>query len=240
MLIFVNDGTFGAFTTKVKVVVFAHCPEPGVNVAVYEPGVVVVKLAGLQVPVNPSTDVVGKLGATSSLHTGAKVENVGGVVPKPTKRLIVVVLAHCPAFGVNVETFVPVVEVLNVAGFQVPAIPFVELDCNVGEGEPTQTDDNGSNVGTTPGFTTKSNVAVVPQTPASGVNVAVIVPAVAVDNVAGFHVPEIPSFDLAGNPGAVWFSQTAVNGSNVETVAGAAPTVNDIEFAQLFMSTTVT
>jgi hypothetical protein len=45
---------------------------------------------------------------------------------------MVVVEAPCPAFGVNVYFVVPAVAVLTVAGFQVPAILFVEVVGRVG------------------------------------------------------------------------------------------------------------
>ena len=49
----------------------------------------------------------------------------------------VVVVAHCPAVGVNVYVVVPLTLVLIVAGLQVPVIgvAFVELPANAGAAE---------------------------------------------------------------------------------------------------------
>jgi hypothetical protein len=49
------------------------------------------------------------------------------------------------------------------------------------------------------------NVAVVAHSLAEGVNVYVIVPAVAVLIVAGLHVPVMPLLDVVGNAGGVEF-----------------------------------
>jgi hypothetical protein len=35
--------------------------------------------------------------------------------------------------------------------------------------------------------------------PAAGVNVCTMFPATAVETIPGFHVPEIPSFEVVGN-----------------------------------------
>ena len=56
---------------------------------------------GLQVPVTPLLDVVGRTGAADPLHIGAGVVNVGTVCGV-TVTVSVAVIAHCPAFGVNV------------------------------------------------------------------------------------------------------------------------------------------
>ena len=45
---------------------------------------------------------------------------------------IVVVLPHCPAFGVNVYVVVPGVDVLIVAGFHVPVTPLLDVAGSVG------------------------------------------------------------------------------------------------------------
>ena len=61
------------------------------------------------------------------------------------------------------------------------------------------------NVGVTCGSIVTLNVAVVAHCPAAGVNVYVVVPAVAVLIVAGFHVPVMPLVDVVGNAGALEF-----------------------------------
>jgi hypothetical protein len=45
-----------------------------------------------------------------------------------------VVVAHCPAFGVNVYVTGPLTLVLIADGFQVPEIPFSETACKDGAG----------------------------------------------------------------------------------------------------------
>jgi hypothetical protein len=57
--------------------------------------------AGAQVPVIPLVEVVGKTGAGSPEHIAAIALNVG-VISGLTVRVIVVVVAHCPAVGVKV------------------------------------------------------------------------------------------------------------------------------------------
>ena len=57
--------------------------------------------AGLQVPVTPLLDVVGRTGAADPLHIGAGVVNVGTVCGV-TVTVSVAVVAQSPAFGVNV------------------------------------------------------------------------------------------------------------------------------------------
>lgn len=91
---------FGA-TVTVNVAVVAHCPAVGVNV--YVPLPVLLTVAGLQVPVIPLVEVVGSAGTVPP-------EQIDKVVPKlnagvrfgATVTLKVVVVAHCPAVGVNV------------------------------------------------------------------------------------------------------------------------------------------
>jgi len=79
--------------------------------------------AGDQVPVMPFVDVNGRTGATAPEQiagTGSKV----GVTFGLTVIVIVVVVAHSPAVGVNVYV---VVAVLFNAGLQVPVMPLLEV-----------------------------------------------------------------------------------------------------------------
>ena len=55
-----------------------------------------------------------------------------GVTRVVMVMFIVVALPHWPAFGVNVYVVVPSVEVLMVAGLQVPVMPLLEVAGNVG------------------------------------------------------------------------------------------------------------
>ena len=83
------------------VVATPHCPASGVNVYVVAPSADVVMVAGLQVPVMPLLEVAGNAGATLFRHNGPMVLNTG-VTEISIVISIVVVLAHCPASGVNV------------------------------------------------------------------------------------------------------------------------------------------
>jgi hypothetical protein len=89
--------TFG-LTVIVNVVVLAHCPAVGVKVYVV---VVVLLSAGAQLPVKPLLDVVGNGDKVAPEHIGATAVNVG-VMFGLTVIVIVAVVAHCPADGVNV------------------------------------------------------------------------------------------------------------------------------------------
>jgi hypothetical protein len=55
-----------------------------------------------------------------------------GVTPGVIVISNVVVVAHCPMFGVKVYVVVPMLVVLIVEGLQVPGIAFVELPGNTG------------------------------------------------------------------------------------------------------------
>ena len=57
--------------------------------------------AGFHVPVMPLVEVVGKTGAGAPLHIAATAVKVGTTLLL-TVTFSVVVVAHCPAVGVNV------------------------------------------------------------------------------------------------------------------------------------------
>jgi hypothetical protein len=92
-------GDTAAFTVTIKVVVVAQSPAVGVNV--YVPLAVLLTVAGLQVPVIPLVDVVGKTGAVAPLQNAGTAANVG-VTFGFTVTDKVVVVAQSPAVGVNV------------------------------------------------------------------------------------------------------------------------------------------
>jgi hypothetical protein len=85
-------------TTIVIVAVVAHCPAVGVKVYVV---VVVLSKAGAQLPVMLLLEVVGSGDRVAPEHIGATAVNVG-VMLEFTTIVIVAVVAHCPAVGVNV------------------------------------------------------------------------------------------------------------------------------------------
>jgi hypothetical protein len=70
-------------------------------VYVVVPAVAVLIVDGFQVPANPLSDVVGRLGAVLFKQNGPICAKVG-VICALIKISIVVVAAHCPADGVNV------------------------------------------------------------------------------------------------------------------------------------------
>jgi hypothetical protein len=63
--------------------------------------VVVLIVAGFQVPLIPLVDVAGNAGAVAFWHNGPIAVNVG-VIDEVITISIVALLPHCPAFGVNV------------------------------------------------------------------------------------------------------------------------------------------
>ena len=87
--------------------------------------VVVLSIAGDQVPVIPFVEVVESVNVPPE-QIAAIGLNVG-VVDGFTDTLNVVVVAHCPTAGVNVYVKIPGVEVL-IAVFHVPVIPKVLVD----------------------------------------------------------------------------------------------------------------
>jgi phosphate starvation-inducible membrane PsiE len=151
-------------TVMLRVVVVAHCPAAGVNVYKVE---VVLFNAGLHDPVIPFKEVVGKAANAVPAHIAAMGLNVG-VVFEVTVMLRVVVVAHCPAAGVNVYN---VVIMLFSAGLQVPVIPFKEVVGNAANEAPAQIAATGLKVGVVFGLTVMPSVAFVAHCPAVGVNV---------------------------------------------------------------------
>jgi hypothetical protein len=99
---------------------------------------------GNQVPVIPSMEEAGKVGAILPLQNAAIGLNVGFVLGV-IDTLNVVVFAHCPAFGVKVYT--PFLELSIVAGDQVPVIPSKETKGNIGDADFSQNGGIAVNVG---------------------------------------------------------------------------------------------
>ena len=104
------------------VCVVAQSPAVGVKVQVV---VARLLIAGVQVPEIPLVELVGN-GDTEAPEQIAATEEKIGVTFGVTVMLSVVVVAHCPAVGVNVQV---VVAVLLTAGDHEPVIAgvFVEL-----------------------------------------------------------------------------------------------------------------
>ena len=118
-------------------------------------------------PVIPLVEVVGNGDNTAPEQIAATEFNVG-VTLGETVIAKVVVVAHCPAVGVNVYA---VVAVLFKAGDQEPVMPLFDV---VGSGDrvaPEQIGATAVNVGATLEFTAMVRVVVVAHCPGSGVNV---------------------------------------------------------------------
>lgn len=130
----VKVGVTAGVTVTFKVVCVAHWPTFGVNV--YVALVLLLTIAGDQVPVIPFNEVVGNTGATLPLQNGGIAANVGKVPAAVTVTINVAGKAHCPVFGVKV--YVVVAVLFTIAGFQVPVNPFNEVVGNAGAVLPLQ------------------------------------------------------------------------------------------------------
>jgi hypothetical protein len=115
-----------------------------------------------------------------------------GTVGWFTATLIVAVVAHCPAVGVNVYD---VVAVLFNAGDHVPVILLFEVVGSVND-SPLQIGATCVKVGVMFELTVTVIAVVVAQKPAAGVKVYVVV---AVLFTAGDHVPLIPFNEAVGS-----------------------------------------
>jgi hypothetical protein len=169
--------------------------------------------AGLQLPLMPLIDVVGKAANAAPEQiaaTGAKVGRTFGL----TVIVNVVVVAHWPASGVNVYV---VVAVLFNAGLQLPLMPLVDVVGNAAKTPPEQIAATGAKVGVTFGLTVIVNVVVVAHWPASGVNVYVVV---AVLFNAGLHVPVMLLIDVVGSAASTAPEQIGVTAVNVGAMFG--------------------
>ena len=115
----------------------------------------------------PLLEVVGKADKVAPEQIGATAVNVG-VTFGLTVIVNVVVVAHCPAVGVNVYV---VVAVLSNAGDHEPVMPFVEVVGSGASVAPEQIGVTAVNVGVTFGLTVIVKVVVVAHCPAVGVKV---------------------------------------------------------------------
>ena len=73
----VNIGVTIGFTTILIIVLVAHCPLVGVGVKVYDPEVVLLTVAGFQVPTIPLFEVVNNIGDVAPLQIDAGKVNFG-------------------------------------------------------------------------------------------------------------------------------------------------------------------
>jgi hypothetical protein len=98
--ILANVGVIEVVMVMFNVAVEAHCPAVGVNVYVVVPLLLVLMVAGDQVPAIPFVDVLGKEGATEFWHKGPIAVNVG-VVNAFIVTEMLPLSAQMPALGVN-------------------------------------------------------------------------------------------------------------------------------------------
>ena len=117
-------------------------------------------------------DVVGKIGTVPPEHIINVVPKLNvGVTFGVTVTVNVVVVAHCPAVGVNVYT--PLAVLLTTDGLHVPVIPLVDVVGNNGTVPPEQIVSvvPKLNVGVILGVIVTVNVVVVAHNPTVGVKV---------------------------------------------------------------------
>ena len=95
----VKAGVMEDVTVTVNVLVEAHCPASGVNVYVV---VALLFNAGLQVPVIPLSDVVGRGANAAPAHIAATGLKEGTMDVVIVIFSVVTAVAHCPFAGVNV------------------------------------------------------------------------------------------------------------------------------------------
>jgi hypothetical protein len=110
----------------------AQLPAVGVNVYVVVPGTVVVMAAGLHVPVIPSFDTSGSVGAVAFWqYEFVMVGKVGATLPT-IEIFKEAGFAQLPADGVNVYVTIPRADVLMMAGLHVPVIASFDVNGNRG------------------------------------------------------------------------------------------------------------
>jgi hypothetical protein len=129
-------------------------------------------VAGLQVPVTPFVDVVGREGTAPPAHMVRLEPNAKvGATFGSTVTVNEVGNAHNPAVGVNV--YVPELRLSTVAGLHVPVIPLVDVVGKPGTAVPEHTVVlvPKLNTGVIFGFTVTVNVAGTAHNPAVGVKV---------------------------------------------------------------------
>ena len=127
---------------------------------------------GVHDPVIPLVELVGNVGADAPAQMDKLVPKLNaGVILGLTVRSNVVIVAHCPAAGVNV--YVPELWLSITPGLHVPVIPFVDVFVSVGTFPPAQIVElvPKPKDGVMFGLTVTTNVADVAQGPGSGVNV---------------------------------------------------------------------
>jgi hypothetical protein len=156
------------------------------------------------------------------VDTGVKV----GVMFGFTTIVIVVVVAHCPAAGVNVYV---VVAVLLTAGDHVPLMPSFEIGSNAAKAAPEQIGATWVNVGVILGLTTIVIVVPFAHCAAEGAKTYVVVTVLL--TVDGDQVPLMPSFEDKGSELPVDPEQIGPTAVKVGVTFGVIVTVNVVVVA---------
>ena|SRR5665811_635685 len=107
-------------------------PAVGVNEYVAVPRTDVLMLAGLHVPVIPSTDTRGSAGAVEFWQYTFAIAGKVGVTMPTIVMFKEAGVAQLPAAGVNVNVAVPGTDMLTLAGFHVPVIPSFDTNGSTG------------------------------------------------------------------------------------------------------------
>jgi hypothetical protein len=165
-----KEGVIFGLMVTLKVTGTAQMPPEGVNVYVAEFWLSIT--VGLQVPLTPFVELFGREGIELPAQAEIDVPKLNtGTVLGVTFTFSEVVVAHCPAVGVNV--YVPVVLLSIVAGVQVPVMPLFDVEGSDGTLAPAQILRVVPKLkpGVMFGFTVTLNVAGLAHTPELGVNV---------------------------------------------------------------------
>ena len=180
-------------------------------------------IAGDHVPVIPLFEVVGKADKVDPEQIVATCVNVGASFGV-TSIVIVAGVAHWPNAGIKVYT---VVEVLLIAGAQIPVIPLFDIVGNAGKVDPEQIAATCVNVGIVFGFTITVIIAVVAHWLDVGKKVYVVVNVLF---IAGDQVPIILLLEVVGNTiklapeqiGATWVNDGTEFGVTVIVIDDVA------------------
>jgi hypothetical protein len=140
----------------------------------------------------------------------------------------VAVVAHWPAFGVNVYTADDIL--LTTAGFHVPVMPLVDVVGKTGAVAPLHIACTALNVGVVFASTVMVNGTVAKHPGPLAVNVYVLV--IVLLTVAGLQEPAIPLAEVVGKTGAVAPLQIGAIAANVGVVDGLTVIVIVVVLAQ--------
>jgi len=88
-------------------------------------------MLGLQLPVIPFSETVGRAGGTELKHNGPTGAKVGAITSVMLTDMVTSD-PHCPASGLNVYGVLPNVVISITEGVQVPVIPLFEMFGNAG------------------------------------------------------------------------------------------------------------